>query len=248
MCATVRDGEPWSRRIPDALRLCRARHVAGVNAGDLHPAGHAVVLGGDFHFITRDVADESLRRLGEVGDDVLVHVAIPGAEDGLGVFRAVVQVLDIDNGADAGLVRRCICKVGATGVAQLALVLGLHPEKHGLLLLGGFVLEVFAQVAVLAGDLDVLLVLRDLDVDDVLELLLFLFEGVPRDDEGFILARGGAFFHESLHFGPRLDDPGHEGAAGQLIEDIAGEQALGKEAHLVLIRICHELAEEFAIG
>ena len=104
--------------------------------------------------------------------------AVPGSEDAIGLFGAAF-VSQGDDGADGDLGRIGVFEAGSTGAGKVAFGLRAAPHEDTLLFLGGLELEVFAQIAVGAGRGDVLGILRDLTVDQVLELLLALFEAGP---------------------------------------------------------------------
>ena len=164
------------------------------------------------------VADEDLRHLREVADDVLLGVRVPRAEDRVGFLTAIAHATEFHGGADGNLLVRHAGKIGSARTGEIAFGLALLAHEHALLLLGALVLEILAKVAVAAGDLDVLPVLRDLLRHEVVVFLLADFEAFPRDDELVLLVILTLAGDEHFHLGVSADDAAEQRALVQLLE------------------------------
>ena len=86
------------------------------------------------------------------------------------------------------------------------------------------------RVAVGTGDADLLAVLGDFLVHEFLQFGLAFLQTAPGDDERFALFLGLFAADQTLQIRIKLDDPGHEGALGQFVENRAEHEAAHRVA------------------
>ena len=192
------------------------------------------------------LSEKGLTDGGFVGDDAAFGGTVPGTEDAEGFGFSGVGFDEGDGGADRDDGGVGILEIGAAGIAEGAFQFGFAAGEDGLLFFGGFELEVFAKIAVGAGDLNIADVLRNLAVDEVVEFFFATFEAGPGDGEGFVAILRFAADHGS-QLGAQFDEASEEGAFVEVVEDGGEEKAAHGVADDFEIGFCEEVGEEGTI-
>ena len=132
-------------------------------------------------------ADQGCADRALIADAVQVHISLGGAGQVvlLGVLKIIALGQDLDMHANRGSIVGQLALVHDAGQLEGGLQIGNAGLHRSLLLLGGIVLGVLAQIAIAAGDLDLVGNFLTLDGAQVFQFLFQFIIALAGNDNFF---------------------------------------------------------------